>query len=148
MRWFAKANAWQLMAALAVASGLIAAGCDRSEPDLPPPPSIEPAEASGQQAATPSESKPWFESATEGSGIDFVHDSGNNPERPFPAANGSGVGMIDFDLDGHVVVGNVLFGEGQALSDDLADLRVFDIDISRLVNKSSLFDYLFGGSDL
>ena len=100
MRWFAKANAWQLMAALAVASGLIAAGCDRSEPDLPPPPSIEPAEASGQQAATPSESKPWFESATEGSGIDFVHDSGNNPERPFPAANGSGVGMIDFDLDG------------------------------------------------
>jgi hypothetical protein len=45
-------------------------------------------------------------------------------------------------------VGNVLFGEGQALSDDLADLRVFDIDISRLVNKSSLFDYLFGGSDL
>lgn len=55
---------------------------------------------------------------------------------------------IDFDLNGHIVVGNVLFGEGQALSDDLADLRVFDIDISRLVNKGCLFGYFFGGSGL
>ncbi len=33
-------------------------------------------------------------------GIDFVHDSGTSPEKPFPAANGSGIGAIDFDLDG------------------------------------------------
>lgn len=34
------------------------------------------------------------------SGVDFVHQSGNSEFRPFPAANGSGVGVIDFDLDG------------------------------------------------
>jgi len=33
-------------------------------------------------------------------GIDFQHESGNSEERPFPAANGSGVGVLDFDLDG------------------------------------------------
>lgn len=33
-------------------------------------------------------------------GITFVHESGNSEERPFPAANGSGVGVVDYDLDG------------------------------------------------
>jgi hypothetical protein len=36
------------------------------------------------------------------SGIDFVHQSGDSEEKPFPAANGSGVAALDYDLDGHV----------------------------------------------
>lgn len=42
----------------------------------------------------------WFEDMTSSSGIDFVHVSGDSPEKPFPSANGSGLGMLDFDLDG------------------------------------------------
>lgn len=34
------------------------------------------------------------------SGIDFVHTSGIDQRRVFPAANGSGIGVIDFDRDG------------------------------------------------
>lgn len=34
------------------------------------------------------------------SGIDFIHSSGFDDQRAFPAANGSGIGVIDFDLDG------------------------------------------------
>jgi hypothetical protein len=41
-----------------------------------------------------------FRDATEGSGIDFEHRSGNSPEKLFPTANGSGVALIDFDGDG------------------------------------------------
>lgn len=42
----------------------------------------------------------WFTEVTEGSGITFEHDSGSNSEKPFPSANGSGVGALDYDLDG------------------------------------------------
>jgi enediyne biosynthesis protein E4 len=34
------------------------------------------------------------------SGVAFRHVSGNSKDKPFPAANGSGVGAVDFDLDG------------------------------------------------
>ncbi len=37
----------------------------------------------------------------ETTGIDFKHRTGNSADRPFPAANGSGIGAIDYDLDGH-----------------------------------------------
>ncbi|MGE5191413.1 MAG: CRTAC1 family protein [Deltaproteobacteria bacterium] len=43
-----------------------------------------------------------FTDVTRDSGIDFVHVSGDSPEKPFPAANGSGVAAFDFDLDGNV----------------------------------------------
>ena len=33
-------------------------------------------------------------------GIDFQHQSGTSAEKPFPAANGSGIAVLDFDLDG------------------------------------------------
>jgi len=42
----------------------------------------------------------WFQDMTDGCGVDFVHSTGTNPEKPFPAANGSGVAACDFDLDG------------------------------------------------
>lgn len=43
-----------------------------------------------------------FTEVTAGSGVDFVHLSGDSAEKPFPAANGSGVAAFDFDLDGRV----------------------------------------------
>ena len=42
----------------------------------------------------------WFVDVTRETGIDFVHQTGTSPEKPFPAANGSGVAVMDFDLDG------------------------------------------------
>lgn len=38
----------------------------------------------------------------ESTGVDFLHVSGNSAEKPFPAANGSGVGALDYDRDGLV----------------------------------------------
>src|SRR5262245_44681275 len=43
-----------------------------------------------------------FSDVTSASGVDFVHVSGDSPEKPFPAANGSGVAAFDYDLDGRV----------------------------------------------
>lgn len=48
-----------------------------------------------------SQSGDWFrEVPASESGITFRHFSGNAPERPFPAANGSGLATFDFDRDG------------------------------------------------
>lgn len=53
-------------------------------------------------SAPGSESSIRFADMTAESGIDFVHESGDFEEKPFPAANGSGVAAFDFDLDGWV----------------------------------------------
>src|SRR5262245_59537188 len=42
----------------------------------------------------------WFHEVTNETGIDFHHCSGTNSEKPFPAANGSGLAAFDYDLDG------------------------------------------------
>jgi len=44
-------------------------------------------------------SHPWFRTVAD-TGIEFQHDSGTSPEKPFPAANGSGMAALDYDLDG------------------------------------------------
>ena len=41
-----------------------------------------------------------FRDATESSGIDFQHSSGNSPEKEFPTCLGSGVALLDYDGDG------------------------------------------------
>ncbi len=41
--------------------------------------------------------------------IDFIHVSGDSSDKPFPAANGSGVAAFDYDLDGQI---DVLFLTG------------------------------------
>jgi enediyne biosynthesis protein E4 len=41
-----------------------------------------------------------FTSVLADSGIDFRHESGDSPLKAFPAANGSGIGLVDFDHDG------------------------------------------------
>ena len=42
----------------------------------------------------------WFTDVTATTGIDFRHTSGASAEKPFPAANGSGCGALDYDRDG------------------------------------------------
>lgn len=51
----------------------------------------------------------WFTDATATSGIDFRHAAGDGPQKPFPAANGSGVAAFDYDLDGRP---DLLFATG------------------------------------
>ena len=52
------------------------------------------------------------------SGVDFQHQTGNSAERPFPAANGSGLGAIDYDLDG---VYDLYFATGRSFPLDGPD---------------------------
>ena len=59
----------------------------------------------------------WFEDMTASCGVHFRHVSGNSPEKPFPAANGSGVAALDYDLDGRV---NLYFATGTAFPLDPA----------------------------
>lgn len=54
------------------------------------------------------------------SNVDFVHVSGNSPQKPFPAANGSGMGMLDFDLDGKI---DLYFATGRSFPLDDAESR-------------------------
>ncbi len=50
-----------------------------------------------------------FTSMVQDSGIDFQHVSGNSPEKAFPAANGSGLASLDYDMDG---LYDMYFGNG------------------------------------
>lgn len=50
-----------------------------------------------------------FSSMCATSGIDFVQVSGDSKEKPFPAANGTGCGLLDVDLDGRL---DVFFANG------------------------------------
>ena len=56
----------------------------------------------GRNARRKDEGPAWFRDMTQASGVTFKHVSGNSPAKPFPSANGSGVGAIDYDLDGLV----------------------------------------------
>ncbi|HIF00265.1 MAG TPA: VCBS repeat-containing protein [Fuerstia sp.] len=58
-----------------------------------------------------------FTSMRETSDIDFVHVSGDSAEKPFPAANGSGIAALDYDLDGNV---DLYFATGTTLPTDPA----------------------------
>lgn len=42
----------------------------------------------------------WFREVGADAGVRFTHVSGNSPQKPFPAANGSGLATFDFDRDG------------------------------------------------
>ncbi len=42
-----------------------------------------------------------FSSVPENGGVTFRHQTGTSPEKPFPAANGSGIATLDFDRDGY-----------------------------------------------
>ncbi len=66
----------------------------------PPRRAALPAEAPSTQ--TVAQGPIHFTDVRAAAGVDFVHTSGDSPEKPYPAANGSGVAAFDFDLDGNV----------------------------------------------
>jgi hypothetical protein len=84
---------------VAVVSWGLVAGC---APPRPPDIGTEqPPVTIAADPPTPSYEGPvWFTDVTTATGIDFVHESGDSTEKPFPSANGSGLGAIDYDLDG------------------------------------------------
>jgi len=67
-----------------------------SQVELPPLRQVSPPTALPAGNET---SRSWFRTRTD-TGIDFRHNSGTSPEKPFPAANGSGIAALDYDLDG------------------------------------------------
>lgn len=108
---------WYLPAACAIWLAAMAGGCGRSGSDdqrlaTRPASSSETPAATGLVPVTGEHAElgaalngavadeAWFEDVTPQTGIDFVHVSGTSAEKPFPASNGSGVGALDYDLDG------------------------------------------------
>lgn len=57
-------------------------------------------EGAPDRPAPSSEGEAWFADMTADSGVDFRHHSGDSSAKPFPSANGSGLGTLDYDLDG------------------------------------------------
>lgn len=90
-----------------------------------PPAALRPIQSNAGLSATavipPSASQkiaqaknPWFQSRVD-SGIEFRHQSGNSVEKPFPAANGSGIAAFDYDLDG---LSDIYFATGTSFPVD------------------------------
>jgi hypothetical protein len=94
-----------LVAAAILASLLV--GCGPSDRATSASPAVShaaplPLSPSGTPAAPKQAAATWvsFTDVTATSGVDFVHATGTSSEKPFPAANGSGIASLDFDLDG------------------------------------------------
>jgi enediyne biosynthesis protein E4 len=89
--------------------GSLALSISGCQPPVTPPASIAAtSSANVSPAILPASAGPivapgseWFHEVTKDTGIDFCHFSGTNAEKPFPAANGSGLAAFDYDLDGH-----------------------------------------------
>jgi len=75
-------------------------GCAERQPPPPAAPVASPVPAERTESAP--EAPPWFVDVTERSGVGFVHRSGDSEEKPFPSANGSGLAVLDYDLDGRL----------------------------------------------
>lgn len=74
-----------------------------------------PGPESSAETTAGSESCPiHFMSVGAEAGIDFVHLSGDSEIKPFPAANGSGVGAVDYDCDG---LCDLYFATGNTISE-------------------------------
>ncbi len=86
-------------------------GCSGGATPPPTPPTTPGPTVTVKPPEKKYEGPVWFSDA-KAVGIDFVHESGISPLRPFPAANGSGLAGLDFDLDGLV---DLYFLTGQAL---------------------------------
>lgn len=94
MRFRAAKLGWLVLALSVVGLGVV---CERS-----PPRPVGPVIGAGKSGPPTVATQPraWFQDQSVSSGVDFKHVSGNSKEKPFPAANGSGVGLVDFDRDG------------------------------------------------
>ena len=91
------------LSATAILAGVLVTGCARPA-SLPPTAPVAVEESQRQsppvEPVEPYAGPVWFSDVTATAGLDFVHHSGDSAEKPFPSANGSGLGAIDFDLDG------------------------------------------------
>ena len=110
---------WKLL--LYVGWALAAGGCRPN-----PAPVLTPTKASAREPAflaslgpPITNEKDWFEEVKGATGIDFEHFSGTNEEKPFPAANGSGLAAFDYDLDGRC---DLYFATGKAFPIDPQDI--------------------------
>lgn len=110
-RWRRAMESGLLVAGVAISLMGCSGTSPRTQPDRPPSTASQ---ADGPALAiTPPEKHDgpvWFSDAG-ATGIDFVHNTGISPLRPFPAANGSGIAGLDYDLDGFV---DLYFLTGQA----------------------------------
>lgn len=80
-----------------------AIGCQPSAPQTVTPPVTDtapPPKDPSFGAAAPVSNLYQFTSVLADSGIDFRHESGDSSLKAFPAANGSGIGVLDLDRDG------------------------------------------------
>jgi len=68
------------------------------DPAAAAPPAVDSAPELVQPAVAPGPFR--FASMARDAGIDFTQTSGDSPDKPFPAANGTGCGVVDVDLDG------------------------------------------------
>ncbi|MBP89156.1 MAG: RNA-binding protein [Planctomycetaceae bacterium] len=86
--------------ALCVSVAAFAFGCR----DAKNPPGKEQTPGAVAQSEIPPQdhSPAWFREVTDASGVQFRHFSGVGDDKPFPAANGSGVGALDYDRDGQL----------------------------------------------
>jgi enediyne biosynthesis protein E4 len=80
-------------------------GCGmQSREERPEPPALtmlpEPSGSVLEEPLTDDGSAWLAEVSSADTGVDFRHVSGNSDEKPFPAANGSGVAALDYDGDG------------------------------------------------
>ncbi len=78
-------------------------GCEGAPPKPAAPVAQPPQAKAAAPAPAPRPVEPptiRFIDATDSSGIDFVHCSGNSAEKYAPTANGSGVALLDYDRDG------------------------------------------------
>ena len=101
---------------------MIVVGCGKNT--APPTPPLSPSNREtipervpSNTASVPLGEQFQFTSVLAETGIDFRHESGDSPMKPFPAANGSGIGVLDFDRDGLrdlLFLTNNLFEEGAA----------------------------------
>ncbi len=112
-----------LIGALALGTGGMVWLRSRTVTNARPIPSVVPSSRPSASSGVPAtegtgDSPIHFTLMTESSGIDFRHRSGNSSERPFPAANGSGIAALDYDLDGNY---DLYFATGRTFPLDQPD---------------------------
>lgn len=112
-----------LIGVLALGTGWMVWTQNRIGGDARPSSSVVPLSRTTPSHLTPAtkgagDSPIHFTLMTESSGIKFKHQSGNSSGRPFPAANGSGIGSLDYDLDGNY---DLYFATGRTFPLDQPD---------------------------
>lgn len=85
---------------VAILTGCQPAGAPPARVVATNPPAVSPSPARNTETPNVPRGEEWFQEVTQATGIDFRHHSGTNSEKPFPAANGSGLAAFDYDLDG------------------------------------------------